>query len=136
MSDTSPATTNWLTGAAQSPYLPIILGLVRGVVGIASGFGFAWATSVSGDQITMVATAIVAVGMLGWSMYQKIADIRANRRTAVASAVASAQHGVPVVVTETPPGQPNVATKISATEQAAAPSVPQGTPLSPAPVGA
>jgi len=125
--------TNWLTGAAQSPYLPIVAGLVRGVVGIASGFGFTWALTVSGDQITMAATAVVAVAMLLWSGWQKIAAIRASRSAEVAAAVASAEKGVPVVVTVTPEGQDNIATRVSATEAAAAPSVPISVPPQPAP---
>jgi len=126
--------TNWLTGAAESPYLPIIAGIVRGIVGIASGFGFTWALTVSGDQITMAATAAVALGMLLWSGWQKIAAIRAARRTAVAAAVASAEKGVPVIVTETPPGQQNIATRVSATEAANAPAVPSSAVPQPAPL--
>ncbi len=115
---------NWLTGAAASPYLPIVLGLVRGVVGIASGIGFAWATAVSGDMATMIATALTALGMLGWSAWQKIEATREARGREVAAAVASAEQGVPVTVTVTPPGEANIATRISATEASAAPIVP------------
>jgi hypothetical protein len=59
---------NWLTGAAASPYLPIVAGLIRGVVGIAAGGGFVWAQTVSADQITMVSTAAIAVG-IGWGIF-------------------------------------------------------------------
>jgi len=129
---TDAAETNWLTGAAKSPYLPIVAGLVRGVLGIASGVGFTWASTVTGDQTTMVATAAVAVGMLGWSAWQKVSSIRAARKSEVASAVASAQHGVPVTVTETPAGRPNVATRISVDEALEAPAVPLDTRPQPA----
>ena len=64
-----------------------------------------------------------------WSRWQKYQD----RKMLVAAAIASAQHGTAVFVTETPVGQPNVATKIPVAEQAAAPAVPQGVPPQPAP---
>ncbi len=131
MTDTNDS--NWLTGAAKSPYLPIIAGLARGIIGIASSFGFTWALTVSGDQITMISTAMVAIGMLGWSAWQKVSSIRDSRKSLVASAKASAEKGVAVVVTETPVGMPNVATKISEKEQAAAPAVPKDVAPNPAP---
>jgi len=129
---------NYLTSAASSPYLPIVMGLVRGVLGLASSFGFTWALTVTGDQVTMAATAAVAVGMLGWSAYQKIAAIAEKRRAEVAAARASAQmtmeagHPVPVTVTETAVGKPNIATAIPVAEIAKAPTVPAGTPPAPA----
>ncbi len=118
------AETNWLTGAAKSPYLPIIAGLVRGVVGIASGLGFSWALAVTGDQITMAATAVLAIGMLIWSGWQKITAIRASRRDEIAAARASAAatmeagRPTPVTVDVTPGAAPNKAVLISPAEPA------------------
>jgi hypothetical protein len=73
-----------------------------------------------------ISAAMTAAGIASyaasavWSWYQKVRD----RKMLVASAVASAQHGAAVVVTVTPPGEPNIATRISPAEQVAAPSVP------------
>ncbi len=112
------------------PYLPIIGGLVRGVVQIASGLGFTWALTVSGDQITMATTAAAMLATLGWSSWQKIAAIRDARLAEVAAAKASAQATMatgkptPVTVTVTPEGQPNIAVPVSAVEMAQAPAVP------------
>lgn len=125
--------SGFFTSAASSPFLPIVAAMIRGLVGIASGAGFTWAATVSGDQATMIATAVVAGAMLAWSGWQKIAAVRASRRSQVAAAVASFEQGAPVTVTETPVGQPNVATRVSAAEAAAAPSVPAGVKPSPAP---
>jgi hypothetical protein len=83
-----------------------------------------------------ISAAMTAAGIASyaasavWSWYQKVKD----RKMLVASAVASAQHGAPVVVTVTPEGQPNVATRVSPAEQAAAPSVPIGVAPQSAPV--
>ena len=127
MSDSS-----FFTRATSSPYLPIVAGLVRGILGIASSFGFTWALAVTGDQITMIATAAMAVAMLGWSVWQKICAIRDKRRAEVAAAVASIEKGVPVTVKVTPGDQPNEVVRIPAAEMRAAPVVPPGPP-SPAP---
>lgn len=119
MSDAS-----WFSDAAKSPYLPIVTGIVRGLVAIASGFGFTWALTVSGSQIQMAATAAIALAMLLWSAYQKVAAVRAARRAEVAAAVNSIRIGVPVTVIETPQGQPNVAERIPPAEIIVAPTVP------------
>lgn len=130
---------NWLGNAASSPYLPIVAGLVRGVVGIAAGLGAGWAQFVTGDQITTAAMAAVALGMLVWSVWQKIAAVREKRAAEVAAAVASAKltyenaRPMPVTVTVTPAGEPNIATRINATEMAAAPAVPMDVAPAPAP---
>lgn len=130
-----PDDDNWIATSAKSPYLPIVAGLFRGVVGIASSFGFTWALTVTGDQATMAATAVVALAMLGWSAWQKIASIRAARRAEVGAAKASAAIGKPVTVVETPVGQSNVAVLISREEMATAPAIPPvGVVPSPAPV--
>ncbi len=130
---------NFLTSAASSPYLPIAAGIVRGVVGMLSAGGYVWALTVTADQITMWATGIVAAGMLGWSAWQKIEAVRDKRRAEVAAARASAQmtheagRPMPVTVTETAAGKPNIATAVSVAEIAKAPTVPAGTPPAPAP---
>jgi hypothetical protein len=115
-------------------------GQLRTLIALLAGAGLlggVWA-GVTAEQIANWLTAILTVaGLAGavwaWltSRWAKIQD----RKMLVASAKASAQHGTAVVVTETPPGQENTARLISATEQAAAPSVPQGVPPQPAPVG-
>ena len=115
---------SWFSDAAKSPYLPIVAGLVRGIVAIASGFGFTWALAVNGSQIQMAATAALGLGMLLWSVYQKIDAIRTARHAAVAAAVASAKIGIPVTIIETPPGQSNIAAIIDPKEVALAPEVP------------
>lgn len=106
-------------------------GLARTLIAALAGAGMlggVWA-SVSAEQIANLLTAVLTVGGAGawaavavWSMWQK----RQARRGEVASAVASAEIGRPVIVTETPVGVPNIATRVSATEAAAAPSVPAG----------
>lgn len=113
-------------------------GLARTLIAALAGAGIlggAWA-AVSAEQIANLLTALLTVGgalvttgVAFWSMWQK----RQARRLEVASAVASAEIGTPVVVTVTPEGMPNVATRVSATEAAAAPSVPAGVTPSPAP---
>ncbi len=123
MSDDSD---NWLVSAAKSPYLPVLGGLIRGVISIGDGLGFGWGLLVSGDQVTMAATAIIALAMLGWSVWQKFAAIRKARRAEVAAAVASARIGVPVTVIETPKGKVNIVAPIAPAEVAAAPTVSGG----------
>ena len=73
-------------------YVQIALALVRGVVQIASGFGFTWALTVSGSQETMIATGLVMIGTLAWSTWQKIAEAKA----AHAGSVLSAASGTPL----------------------------------------
>ncbi len=115
---------NWFIDATKSPYLPIVAGVFRAVVSIASGFGFTWALTVNGSQVQMAATAAVGVAMVLWSAYQKVAAIRAARHALVAAAVSSAKIGIPVTLIETPPGQSNVAAIIDPKEIALAPEVP------------
>ncbi len=115
---------NWFSDAAKSPYLPIVAGVIRGAVAIASGVGFTFALTVTDSQRQMAATAALALGMLGWSAWQKVAAVRAARKAVVAAAVASVKIGIPVTVTVTPPGQPNIATIIDPMEIATAPTVP------------
>lgn len=131
--------TNWMAAAIKSPLYPIVAGQLRGIVGIASGAGFAWALGVTGEQITMAAAVLVALGMLVWSGCQKVAAWRAGRKAEVAAGVASAQKTVefgkymPVTVVETPIGQQNEAVQIPMSEQRGAPTVPANVKPSPAP---
>jgi hypothetical protein len=103
--------------------------------------GTAWAASVSPEKMTAFITFLmyamsVAALVVGWlgSLWQRHLEAVAARKVLVASAVASAQHGAPVVVTVTPTGEPNIATRISPAEQVAAPSVPLGVAPQSAPV--
>ncbi len=110
------------------PYLPILAAIIRGLIQIASGFGFTWALTVSGDQITMLTTAAAMLVTLGWSAWQKIAAVKAARTAEVAAAKASAAatlatgKATPVTVAITPSGMPNEAVPIPAAEIAVAPS--------------
>src|SRR5678815_1975619 len=83
-------------------YLSIVAAVIRGVLQIASGLGFGWATFVTGDQVTMIATATVMVLTLFWSAWQKVRAVRrrqvAAEESAALSAVASAQAGEPVEI--------------------------------------
>ena len=110
----------------------MLLGAVRHLLTLAGGVFAAGGINLTGTQIDSIAGGIVALIMVGWSVWQKRSASTAARRVAVASAVASVEKGVPVTVFETPVGQANVATMVSATEIAAAPSVPVLTSPSPA----
>lgn len=67
-------------------YVAIAAGVIRGLLQIASGVGFAWALTVNASQIQMAATALVMLLTLVWSVWQKIAQARAQHAAAVASA--------------------------------------------------
>jgi hypothetical protein len=103
-------------------------GQIRTLVAVLSGAGLlgaAWA-GVSTEQIANYLTAILtAAGLAGaaWSAFKSWRQKSMQRSVAVASAVASANAGVPVIVTVTPPGQPNTAASVSSAEIAAAPKV-------------
>jgi hypothetical protein len=77
-----------VTSTPNASYDEIALALVRGVVQIASGFGFTWALTVSGSQETMIATGLVMIATLVWSTWQKISAARAAHAGSVASAKA------------------------------------------------
>jgi threonine/homoserine/homoserine lactone efflux protein len=81
---------NPLPTTPDPTYLSIAAGLVRGVLQIASGLGFAWAAGVTGDQVMMVASALVMVATLTWSTWQKIQAARTRRAAANQSANQSA----------------------------------------------
>lgn len=90
-------------------YVKIVASAIRGLLQIASGLGFAWGAWVSGDQATMIATALVMAGTLLWSAWAKIEAVRHTERAAVASAQASAQAtvkaGEPVAIAITNPNK-------------------------------
>jgi hypothetical protein len=125
----------------MQPYLPIVGAVVRGLVQIASGFGFTWALTVTGDQVTMAVSAGFMLATLLWSAWQKIVAIRNARRAEVAAAKASAAAtmtagvATPVTLTVTAEGMPNKAVRVSPEEIAAAPSAPANVEPSPAPKG-
>jgi hypothetical protein len=114
-------------------------GQVRTLIALLAGAGLvggAWA-GVSAQQIANVLTAVLTLGGLAagaWASFsswrQKAAAEKAAREGAVAAAVASATlsanagQAIPVTVTVTPPGQENVATKVSPAEVAVAQTVP------------
>ena len=102
----------------------MLLGAVRHLLTLAGGYLAAGGITLTGTQYDNLAGGIVAIVMVGWSLWQKRSASTAARQVAVASAVATLEKGVPVTVAVTPPGEANVATKISATEIAAAPAVP------------
>jgi len=95
--------------------------------------------SLTDTQISGYVYAVMyfgAIGLYAWSAIWSWRQKTAARAKEIAAAVASAEHGVPVVVTVTPPGEPNIATRVSATEAAAAPSVPIDQKPLPAPLPA
>ena len=91
---------NLMPEAPNQAYVAIAAAVVRGLLQIASGLGLGWGAFVSGDQITMLAWAIVMALTLLWSAYQKIKAIRKRELAAVVSAQRSAhatqQAGEPV----------------------------------------
>lgn len=101
-----------LPAAPNATYLSIVAAVIRGLLQIASGLGFGWALAVTGDQVTMVATALVMLGTLLWSAYQKIQAVKRTRDAAALSAHlsadASARAGepVPIAVVATKQGAP------------------------------
>ncbi len=113
-------------------------GLLRTLIAALSGAGLlgaAWA-GVSAQQIGNVLTAVLTLaGAVGaaFAAFQSWRQKAEARAREVASANASATLGQPVTVAVTPPGQPNIVSKVSATEVAAAPSAPLNVEPSPAP---
>lgn len=88
--------------SAWSAYLPILTGLLRAILAALGAAGFTWAQAVTGSEIEMATGAAMMFGAAVWSAWQKISALRAARRQAVSSAVASAdatmQAGQPVAV--------------------------------------
>ena len=108
-------------------------GQIRTIVALAGGIGIggAWLQHITDAQISNDVTAMITVlGLVSYavaafySWKQKRDAATAAHTEKVASAVASANAGMPVVVTVTPPGQPNIATAVSPLEAARAPKAP------------
>jgi len=108
-------------------------GQIRALIALLVGAGIvggAW-TGVTVEQITNWVTLAMWAAAAAGAAFTSYKSWRAHaeeRAVTVASSIASAQHGTPVVVTVTPEGQPNIVTTISPAEQAAAPSVPNVIP--------
>lgn len=113
--------------------LQMLLGQVRTGVAALGAYLTTYGLTVSGEMQTQLVGAAMVVVSLILSATDKWWAERKKRNAEVAAAVASVEIGRPVRVTVTPAGQPNEATLISATEAAAAPAVPLGTPPQPAP---
>lgn len=115
-------------------------GQIRTLIAVLAGAGIigsAWA-GVSVEQISSlvtVAMTAISLGAWAWAAYKSWQDKNQARAVLVSSSAASAQKGEPVVITVTPPGQANIATKIPQAEINAAPSIPAGPPQ-PAPAAA
>lgn len=58
-------------------YLPLVTDLLRKLLAIAGGLGFGWASFVSGSQVEMIASALLALVSVGWGFYQKVTAQRA-----------------------------------------------------------
>lgn len=80
--------------SAWNAYLPILAGFFRAVLAALGGIGITWASAVTGSQIEMAAGAALMIVAAGWSFWQKVAAMRAARRSQVASAQASATASV------------------------------------------
>jgi hypothetical protein len=113
-------------------------GQIRLLIAILAGAGFVgagWA-AVSVEQITNILTSFLTIASLvgtAWASYRSWQQKREQRAKEVASAAASAVLGEPVTVAVTPPGQPNLVSKVSSTEIAQAPFAPLDVAPSPAP---
>ena len=87
-------------------YVAIVAAAVRGLIQFLSGLGFLGGVY-SDSQITMAATAIVFVGTLIWSTWQKLQAEKKRHDAAVESAcqsaAASAAAGAPVAIAVAPP---------------------------------
>ena len=68
--------TDQTTIVSNPGYTAVAFALVRGVIQIASGFGFTWALTVSADQTTMIASGLAMLATIGWSAWEKIAAAR------------------------------------------------------------
>jgi len=96
--------------SAWSAYLPILAGLFRAILAALGAAGFTWASAVTGSQIEMAAGVVMMLGAAVWSAWQKISAVRAARRSAAASAIASAEatmragQPVPVIIAPSPLG--------------------------------
>jgi hypothetical protein len=69
---------------AWAPYVPILMGLCRTVLGVLGSAGVTWALAVTASQIEMAVGAAMILIAAGWSAYQKIEAQRALHRAAAA----------------------------------------------------
>jgi hypothetical protein len=92
-------TDGFIPATPDPSYVEIAAGVIRGLLQILSSFGFTWALTVTGSQVTMAATAAVMLATLLWSAWNKITHARAVNL----AAVASASQGRPVEPTPPPP---------------------------------
>ncbi len=133
MTDTSLTPPDPTKAAQWAGQIRALLTLLAGA-GIVGG---AWA-GVSVEQITnWVTLAMWAAAGVGaaWASYKSWQDKIKQRQEKVATAMVSAAQGVPLVVSVTPPGVENTVAQVSATEQAAAPTLPLGAVVQSAPLG-
>ncbi len=114
----------------------IIGGIVRAVIAAAGGYITAKGIPLTDTQLDQLVGPMTIALIMGWSSIQKWLTDKFTHSIAVASAVASVEQGMPVTVTVTPKGQDNIATKVSAAEANAAPSVPIDVKPLPAPLPA
>src|SRR6185295_9154491 len=90
--------------------------------GLLSAFGIAmpaWLSGLSDPQLNVIISGVLffgGLGMLGIGVIRARYDKWKTRQETVASVMVSAQQGVPLVVTVTPPGQPNTVAAVSGRE--------------------
>lgn len=82
----------------NTSYITLVAAIIRAVLQILSGFGFAWALTVNGSQVQLVASAVVMLATVVWSLIQKMQAARNTHDVAVMSATV----GKPVQTTSTP----------------------------------
>lgn len=70
----------------NAPMVVLVGGAVRAILAILGGFGIAWAEGVTGNQVTLIASTLVALAAIGWSIYQKIYAAWREHQIAVMSA--------------------------------------------------
>jgi hypothetical protein len=129
MSDPLPQPPDPVKVAQWSGQIRTLIAVLAGV-----GFGGAALKGISSEQITGWVTAAMTlwgIGAWAWVSWKSWQAKKADRKILVASTVASVKLNTPVAVTVTPEGQPNIATRISTTEQIAAPTVPADVPPQP-----
>ena len=78
-----------VTSTPDTSWVTLVAAIIRAVLQIASGFGFAWALTVNGSQTQLIASAIVMLVTGAWSLWQKIQAARHAHDSAVVSAARS-----------------------------------------------
>lgn len=63
-----------------------IAGIVRAILATLGGMGFMWAYAVTADQVTMIVSLLVTVGVSVWSLVQKRLAAKREHQIAVMSA--------------------------------------------------